>query len=55
MQRALDAWLIGGSAAQISAVYVGGERRVLQGELALPAAIARFTDVMRKLHFTAAS
>jgi formimidoylglutamate deiminase len=55
MQRALDAWLIGGSAAQISAVYVGGERRVGQGELALPAAIARFPDVMRKLHFTAAS
>jgi formimidoylglutamate deiminase len=55
MQQALDAWLIGGSAAQIAAVYVGGERLVEQGELKLPAAIARFPDVMRKLHSTAAA
>lgn len=55
VQQALDAWLIGGSAAQVAAVYVGGERLVEQGELALPAAIARFPDVMRKLHSTAAA
>ena len=55
MQQAFDAWLIGGSAAQIAAVYVGGKRLVEQGELKLPAAIARFPDVMRKLHSTAAA
>jgi cytosine/adenosine deaminase-related metal-dependent hydrolase len=47
---ALDAWIIGGSAAQIAAVYVGGERRVEHGEIALPAAAARFAAVMRSLH-----
>ena len=55
MQQAFDAWLIGGSAAQIAAVYVGGKRLVEQGELKLPAAIARFPDVMRKLHSSAAA
>jgi formimidoylglutamate deiminase len=54
MEQALDAWIIGGSAAQIAAVYVGGERRVEQGELALPEAIARFPAIMRKLHSSAA-
>ncbi|HJS22104.1 MAG TPA: formimidoylglutamate deiminase [Steroidobacteraceae bacterium] len=48
--QALDAWIIGGSAAQIAAVYVGGERRVEHGEVALPAAVARFPAIMRKLH-----
>jgi formimidoylglutamate deiminase len=54
MQQALDAWLIGGSAAQIAAVYVGGKRRVEHGELGLPEALARFPAVMRKLHSGAA-
>jgi formimidoylglutamate deiminase len=47
---ALDAWIIGGSAAQIAAVYVGGEKRVDHGEVALPAAAARYADVVRALH-----
>jgi formimidoylglutamate deiminase len=46
----LDAWIIGGSAAQIAAVYVGGEKRVDHGEITLPAAAARFATVMRTLH-----
>ncbi len=49
-EQVLDAWIIGGSAAQIAAVYVGGERRVERGELALPEAGARFAAVMRRLH-----
>ena len=49
-QQVLDAWIIGGSAAQIAAVYVGGERRVERGEVALPEAAQRFAAVMRKLH-----
>lgn len=49
-QNALDAWIIGGGAAQIAAVYVGGVRRVERGEIALPAAAARFPAVMRRLH-----
>ncbi len=52
VQNALDAWVIGGSAAQIAAVYVGGERRVERGAIALPAAAAQFPGVMRKLHST---
>ena len=54
MQQALDAWIIGGSAAQIAAVYVGGKRRVEHGELDLPEAVARFPTVMRRLHSGAA-
>ncbi len=50
IRHVLDAWIIGGSAAQIAAAYVGGERRMEHGELALPAAAARFPAVMRKLH-----
>jgi formiminoglutamate deiminase len=53
VQRALDAWIIGGSAAQIAAVYVGGERRVERGEPERPDAAARFAGVMRKLHSAA--
>ena len=49
-EQVLDAWVIGGSAAQIAAVYVGGERRVERGEVALPQAIERFPAVMRRLH-----
>ncbi len=47
---ALDAWVVGGSAAQIAAVYVGGKRRVENGEIMLPAAAAQFPAVMRRLH-----
>jgi cytosine/adenosine deaminase-related metal-dependent hydrolase len=46
----LDAWITGGSAAQIAAVYVGGERRVEHGEITLPAAAARYGAVARALH-----
>jgi cytosine/adenosine deaminase-related metal-dependent hydrolase len=49
-QQVLDAWIIGGSGAQIRAVYVGGERRVERGELALPEGAKRFAALMRKLH-----
>jgi formimidoylglutamate deiminase len=49
-ERILDTWMIGGSAAQIAAVYVGGERRVERAEITLPEAAARFGSVMRKLH-----
>lgn len=47
---ALDAWIIGGSAAQIAAVYVGGERRVDHGDITLPVAATRFAAVLRSLH-----
>lgn len=50
VENALDAWVIGGCAAQIAAVYVGGERRVERGEITLPAAAARFAAVTRALH-----
>ena len=52
---AFYACIFGGSAAKFAAVYVGGKRLVEQGELKLPAAIARFPDVMRKLHSSAAA
>jgi formiminoglutamate deiminase len=45
----LDAWITGGSAAQIAAVYVGGERRVERGEMTLPAAATRYGAVVRSL------
>jgi formimidoylglutamate deiminase len=50
MPQALDAWIVGGSAAQIAAVYVGGVRRVEHGEITLPEDSARFAAVMRRLH-----
>ena len=50
VDNVLDAWITGGSAAQIAAVYVGGERRVERGEITLPAAAARFAAVTRALH-----
>jgi formimidoylglutamate deiminase len=49
-QQVLDAWIVGGSAAQITSVYVGGERRVERGEIRLPEASARFAAIMRKIH-----
>ncbi|MGH8311075.1 MAG: hypothetical protein ACRETX_14915, partial [Steroidobacteraceae bacterium] len=52
VHNVLDAWVVGGSAAQIAAVYVGGKRRVENGEIMLPAAVAQFPAVMRKLHST---
>lgn len=52
---ALDAWIVGGSAAQIAAVYVGGEKRVDHGAIALPAAADRYADVVRALHAPASS
>lgn len=45
----LDAWLIGGSAADISHVYVGGERHTRATSPARGAASARFARVMREL------
>jgi formimidoylglutamate deiminase len=50
VENVLDAWITGGSAAQIAAVYVGGDRRVERGEISLPAAADRFGAVTRALH-----
>jgi formiminoglutamate deiminase len=49
VENVLDAWITGGSAAQIAAVFVGGERRVEHGEISLPAAAARYGTVARAL------
>jgi formimidoylglutamate deiminase len=49
-EQVLDAWLTGGSAAQIDSVYVGGERRVERGEPTRRDDAARFAAVMRRLH-----
>lgn len=50
VQRVLDAWITGGSGAQIEAVYVGGERRVERGEVTHAPAHSRFADVMTRVH-----
>lgn len=50
MERVLDAWITGGSAAQIEAVYVGGERRVKRGEVSGATADDRFAHVMARVH-----
>lgn len=49
-ENVLDAWLTGGSGAQIDSVYVGGERRVERGALVRRADAARFASTMRHLH-----
>ena len=43
-ENALDAWLTGGSGAQIDSVYVGGERRVERGALVRGIDAARFCE-----------
>ncbi|HZF25944.1 MAG TPA: formimidoylglutamate deiminase [Steroidobacteraceae bacterium] len=49
-EQVLDAWVIGGSAAQIDSVYVGGERRVEHGEPTRRIDSSGFASVMRRLH-----
>lgn len=49
-EHVLDAWITGGSAAQIEAVYVGGQRRVERGEVASASANDRFAEVMTRIH-----
>lgn len=49
-EHVLDAWITGGSAAQIEAVYVGGQRRVERGEVAGATANDRFAEVMTRVH-----
>lgn len=50
VERMLDAWITGGSAAQIEQVYVGGERRVERGELSSAIGNDRFAEVMTRIH-----
>lgn len=45
----LEAWLIGGSAAEISHLYVGGQRHERHGGAGRSAASTRFARVMREL------
>lgn len=52
-EHVLDAWLIGGSAGEIAAVYVGGERRVDHGAIDRHLDSARFAATMRRLHGSA--
>jgi formimidoylglutamate deiminase len=48
--RMLDAWITGGSAAQIESVYVGGQRRMDHGELVVAIDGDRFARVMKRIH-----
>ncbi len=50
VQNVPDAWITGGSAAQIQSVYVGGRRRVERGELSSAAGVDRFAEVMDRIH-----
>jgi hypothetical protein len=45
----LEAWLIGGSAAELSHLYVGGQRHERNGPAGRSAASTRFACVMREL------
>jgi formimidoylglutamate deiminase len=47
--KLLDAWIVGGSSAQVSDVYVGGRRRVAQGALVSPVVADRFANVMKRV------
>jgi formimidoylglutamate deiminase len=53
--RVMDAWITGGSAAQIEAVYVGGQRRVEHAETANASANNRFAEVMSRIHADSAA
>jgi formimidoylglutamate deiminase len=50
VENVLDAWITGGSAAQIESVYVGGQRRVERGEMVGVVGLERFADVMARIH-----
>jgi formimidoylglutamate deiminase len=49
-EQVLDGWLTSGSAAQIAAVYVGGERRIERGEPVRAVDWSRFASSMQRLH-----
>lgn len=48
-EHLLDAWIVGGSAAQIASVYVGGGRRIEHGEAVFATADERFAATMLRL------
>lgn len=50
IQHVLDAWITGGSAAQIESVYVGAQRRIERGEIVSAIGLDRFADVMTRIH-----
>lgn len=48
-ETALDAWIIGGSSADIAAVYVAGRRRAGRGDASDPETVRRFDRVLRSV------